>query len=82
MRERHDPHVDSRCPSPISGRSGYTTSTGEFHASKEMIVSADAYLLSGPASTLTKHGIPLVLDLSDVGQNLHEHFSLPLYGSR
>ena len=66
---------------------GVQTSAGEFFASKETIICAGAYrspqilLLSGigPASTLAKHGIPQVLNLPEVGQNLHDHFTAHLY---
>jgi choline dehydrogenase-like flavoprotein len=66
---------------------GIQTSEGAFYASKETILCAGAYcsphllLLSGigPASTLATHGIPLVLDLPDVGKNLHDHPAVPLY---
>lgn len=66
---------------------GVQTSVGAFFASKETIICAGSYrsphllLLSGigPASTLAKHNIPLVLDLPCVGQNLHDHMAVPLY---
>jgi choline dehydrogenase-like flavoprotein len=66
---------------------GVQTSAGAFYASKETILCAGVYrsphilLLSGigPASTLASHGIPLILDLPDVGKNLHDHLALPLY---
>ncbi|KAF8888747.1 hypothetical protein BD779DRAFT_1611207 [Infundibulicybe gibba] len=66
---------------------GVETSAGVFHASKEVIVSGGSYrspqilMLSGvgPASTLNKHGIPVVLDAPDVGSHLHDHLALPLY---
>ena len=66
---------------------GVDTSKGTFYASKEIVLCAGAYrspqllLLSGvgPASSLAAHDIPLVRDLPAVGQNLHDHFSLPLY---
>jgi len=66
---------------------GVQTSAGAFYASKETIICAGAYrspqllLLSGigSASTLAQRGIPLVLDLPDVGKNLHDHMAVPLY---
>ena len=66
---------------------GVQTSAGAFYASKETILCAGAYrsphllLLSGigPASILSTYDIPLVLDLPDVGKNLHDHPAVPLY---
>jgi choline dehydrogenase-like flavoprotein len=66
---------------------GVQTSAGAFYASKETIICAGTYrspqvlLLSGigAACTLARHGIPLVLELPDVGKNLHDHLAVPLY---
>ena len=52
-------------------------------AKKEIIISAGAYktpqvlMLSGigPASELKKHNIPLIIDASEVGKNLFDHFA-------
>ncbi|KAB8297738.1 hypothetical protein EYC80_001540 [Monilinia laxa] len=56
----------------------------QIKARKEIIISAGAVgspqLLQlsgvGPASVLTRHSIPVVVDLPAVGQNLFEHFAL------
>ncbi|TVY17340.1 putative GMC-type oxidoreductase [Lachnellula arida] len=56
-------------------------------ASREVILCAGAYrtpqvlLLSGIGSNeeLTKHGIQQVIDLPDVGKNLHDHFAVSQY---
>jgi choline dehydrogenase-like flavoprotein len=66
---------------------GVDTVAGTFLASKEVILSAGAYrspqllMLSGigPASTLSRHDIPLVLHVPDVGAHLHDHLAVPLY---
>jgi choline dehydrogenase-like flavoprotein len=66
---------------------GVQTSAGAFYSSKDTIICAGAYrspqllLLSGigSASTLAQHGIPLVLDLPDVGKNLHDHLAVPFF---
>lgn len=55
-------------------------------ARKEVILSAGAYrtpqvlMLSGigPSAALAEHGIPLVHDSPQVGQNLHDHFAIYL----
>lgn len=55
-------------------------------AGKEVILCAGALrtpqllMLSGigPSVTLEAHGIPIVRDVPDVGQNLHDHFALYL----
>ncbi|EPQ51971.1 hypothetical protein GLOTRDRAFT_132774 [Gloeophyllum trabeum ATCC 11539] len=60
---------------------GVSTHVGTVRARKEIILSAGAVqsphilLLSGigPESQLQAHGIPLVYDLPEVGQNLWEH---------
>ncbi|KAF8512206.1 hypothetical protein JB92DRAFT_2930079 [Gautieria morchelliformis] len=66
---------------------GVDTAAGTFLASKEVILSAGAYrspqllMLSGvgPASTLSRHGILIVLHAPDVGAHLHDHLAVPLY---
>ncbi|KAH8655353.1 choline dehydrogenase [Xylariales sp. PMI_506] len=55
-------------------------------ARKEVILSAGAYrtpqvlMLSGigPSAVLTEHGIPIVHESPQVGQNLHDHFAIYL----
>ncbi|KAI0478413.1 choline dehydrogenase [Xylariaceae sp. FL0804] len=55
-------------------------------ARKEVIICAGAYrtpqllMLSGigPSATLTEHGIPVILESPQVGQNLHDHFAVYL----
>ncbi len=55
-------------------------------AQKEVIICAGAYrtpqvlMLSGigPSATLAEHGIPIVHDSPQVGQNLHDHFAIYL----
>ncbi|KAH8433404.1 GMC family oxidoreductase [Aspergillus melleus] len=57
----------------------------EYHASKEVIISAGAYrtpqvlMLSGigPAEELAKHNIPQLVDAPDVGRHFHDHFCVP-----
>ena len=59
--------------------------THQVRADREVIVSAGALqspkllMLSGigPAEQLRKHGIPVVVDLSGVGQNLQDHVQVP-----
>ncbi|KAL4987481.1 GMC oxidoreductase [Aspergillus falconensis] len=56
-------------------------STYELHANREVIVSAGAFqspqllMVSGigPAETLRRHGIPHIVDLPGVGQNMWDH---------
>ncbi|KAI0102740.1 choline dehydrogenase [Nemania sp. FL0031] len=70
-----------------------TTATGvqlndgrKIVARKEVIICAGSYrtpqvlMLSGigPAPILTEHGIPIVHNSPDVGQNLHDHFAVYL----
>jgi choline dehydrogenase-like flavoprotein len=51
---------------------------------KEIIISAEAYrtpqvlMLSGigPSDGLKKHGIEQIVELSDVGKNLHDHLGI------
>ncbi|KAL5046542.1 hypothetical protein BDW71DRAFT_214596 [Aspergillus fruticulosus] len=55
--------------------------TYELHANREVIVSAGAFqspqllMVSGigPAETLRRHGIPRIVDLPGVGQNMWDH---------
>jgi choline dehydrogenase len=63
----------------------------QVYAGREVIVSAGAFLspkllmLSGigPAQHLGSHGIPVVVDLPGVGQNLQDHLQLPIvYASK
>ncbi|KAL4877980.1 hypothetical protein BJY04DRAFT_230247 [Aspergillus karnatakaensis] len=57
----------------------------EYHASKEVIISAGAYrtpqvlMLSGigPAEDLAQHSIPQLVDLPEVGRNFHDHVCFP-----
>jgi len=49
---------------------GVQTSAGAFYASKETIICAGAYSSSSS---------PLVLELPDVGMNLHDHLAVPMY---
>lgn len=64
--------------------SGHTTLLSARH---EIVLSAGAYgtphLLKvsgiGPRAELERFRIPVVVDLPSVGQNLHEHLTVPLY---
>ncbi|KAL4732882.1 hypothetical protein BDV11DRAFT_201170 [Aspergillus similis] len=57
----------------------------EFHATKEVIISAGAYrtpqilMLSGigPAEELAKHRIPQLVNAPEVGHNFHDHVCFP-----
>ncbi|KAL4811797.1 hypothetical protein BDW67DRAFT_142943 [Aspergillus spinulosporus] len=57
----------------------------EFHATKEVIISAGAYrtpqvlMLSGigPAEELAKHRIPQIVNAPEVGHNFHDHVCFP-----
>lgn len=56
------------------------------HVEREVVLSAGVFgspqvlMLSGigPADHLKAHGIPVVLDLPGVGQNLHDHLMVPM----
>ena len=73
----------------IDGRNiatGVELASGEaVTAKEEIIISAGAYrtpqvlILSGigPSEELKKHGIKQVMDLADVGKNLHDHLGIP-----
>ncbi len=60
-----------------------------FHAGKEVILAAGGIMsprllmLSGvgPAAHLREHGIPVVVDAKNVGQNLHDHLLLRVFWS-
>jgi choline dehydrogenase-like flavoprotein len=65
---------------------GVELASGEVNtANEEIIISAGAYrtpqllMLSGigPAAELEKHGIEQVVELSEVGKNLHDHLGVP-----
>lgn len=73
----------------IDGRkiaTGVELASGEvIAANEEIIISAGAYrtpqvlMLSGigPAAELKKHGIKQVVELPEVGKNLHDHLGIP-----
>jgi len=73
----------------IDGRkiaTGVELASGEvLRANKEIVISAGAYrtpqvlMLSGigSATELKKHGIAQLVDLPEVGKNLHDHFGIP-----
>jgi choline dehydrogenase-like flavoprotein len=73
----------------VSGRkiaTGVELASGEVStAREEIIISAGAYrtpqvlVLSGigPSEELKKHGIEQIMDLPDVGKNLHDHLGIP-----
>ena len=56
-------------------------------ASRDVVIAAGAYrtpqvlMISGlgPSATLEKHGIPVQVDLQEVGQNFHDHLSVSLW---
>ena len=56
-------------------------------ANREVIIAAGAYrtpqvlMLSGigPSKTLEKHGVPIVVDLPDVGHNFHDHMAVSIW---
>ncbi|KAI9044171.1 GMC family oxidoreductase [Aspergillus affinis] len=65
---------------------GVKVATGEeYHASKEVIISAGAYrtpqvlMLSGigPAEELAAHNIPQLFNAPEVGRKFHDHFCYP-----
>ncbi|QRD92993.1 glucose dehydrogenase [Aspergillus flavus] len=65
---------------------GVEAAGARYFASKEVILCAGSLdtpkllMLSGigPASQLAKHGIPIICDLSAIGQNLKDHCHVPL----
>ena len=70
--------------SPLSPSSPTAGTPGSATASREVIISAGAYnspqLLKlsgiGPASELSRFGIPLLVDLPGVGANLQDHYEI------
>ena len=70
----------------LTAKGVYLQEGGVFLANKEVILSAGAYrtpqllLLSGigPAEDLEKTGIPVRLDLPEVGRNFHDHLLVGL----
>lgn len=73
----------------IRVRSRYHGVEFDIKVDKEVILSAGTYqspqllMVSGIGSedTLSKHKIPLVSYLPEVGENLHDHLNVPLYTS-
>lgn len=73
----------------IRVRSHYHGVEFNIKVKEEVILSAGAYqspqllMVSGIGSedTLSKHNIPLVAYLPEVGENLHDHINVPLYTS-
>lgn len=73
----------------IRVRSHYHGVEFTIKVNKEVILSAGTYqspqllMVSGIGSknTLSKHNIPLVVNLPGVGENLHDHLNVPLYTS-
>lgn len=78
----------------LSTQNGTVTATGvelangtQFKASQQVILSAGTYrtpqllMLSGigDKNVLSANGIPTVIDLPDVGQNLHDHLEFSTY---
>lgn len=78
----------------ISSANNTATATGVelvdgrlFHAKNEVIISAGAYrspqllMLSGigPAAELSRHGIPVIHDSPEVGQNFFDHLALCMW---
>jgi choline dehydrogenase len=67
-------YEDSHGPQHVSVRREVVLSAGALETPRLLMLSG-----LGPSQTLRAAGVPLVADLQNVGQNLHDHPNLPVF---